>query len=59
MPAFYDYVKSVGGGAVDARPFSDSKRALLLYDDDTMLDFEQVAISLLEYRVSLQHHSII
>jgi hypothetical protein len=62
VPAFYDYVKSVGGGAVDARPFSDSKRALLLYDDDTMLDFEQVAISLLEYRyclVSLQHHSII
>lgn len=62
VPAFYDYVKSVGGGAVDARPFSDSKRALLLYDDDTMLDFEQVAFSLLEYRyfvILLQHHSII
>ena len=43
MPAFYDYVKSLGGGAVDVRPFSDSKRALLLYDDDTVLDFEQVA----------------
>jgi hypothetical protein len=43
VPAFYDYVKSLGGGAVEVRPFSDSKRALLLYDDDTVLDFEQVA----------------
>ena len=62
VPAFYDYVKSVGGGAVQLRPFSDLKRALLLYDDDTMLDFEQVPISLLQHRhrlVSLQHHSII
>lgn len=63
MPAFYDYVKSLGGGAVDVRPFSDSKRTLLLYDDDTVLDFEQVAFSLLlEHRycvILLHHHSII
>jgi hypothetical protein len=62
VPAFYDYVKSLGGGAVDVRPFSDSKRALLLYDDDTVLDFEQVAFSLLEHRyrvILLHHHSII
>jgi hypothetical protein len=52
----------LGGGAVDVRPFSDSKRALLLYDDDTVLDFEQVDFSLLEHRycvILLHHHSII
>jgi hypothetical protein len=43
VPAFYDYLKSAGGGLVHQRPFNVSKRALLLYDDDTNLDFEQVS----------------
>ncbi len=42
VPAFYDYIKSVGGGLVNQRPFNVSKRALLLYDDDTTLDFDLV-----------------
>jgi hypothetical protein len=42
VPAFYDYIKSVGGGTVHKRPFNVSKRSLLLYDDDTTMDFEQV-----------------
>jgi hypothetical protein len=43
VPAFYDYLKSVGGGFVFQRPFNVSKRPMLLYDDDTTLDFEQVS----------------
>jgi hypothetical protein len=45
VPAFYEHVKSAGGGAVHQRPFSFLKRALLLYDDDTVLEFEQVSKS--------------
>jgi hypothetical protein len=44
VAAFYDYVKSAGGGTVEQRPFSASKRSLLLYDDDTHLDHELVPL---------------
>jgi hypothetical protein len=43
VPAFYEHLKSAGGGAVHQRPFSFLKRPLLLYDDDTVLEFEQVS----------------